>query len=67
MNKKTNKDYQERLLPILESLEKNIERQNSLKFTLVRGVVYGLGVVIGSSALFAVFSSIFLDIFSTLG
>jgi len=49
---------EERLVTVLHSLEAQIERQNSLKYTLVRGMVYGLGTVIGATVLVAIFGGI---------
>lgn len=43
--------HQSRLLDVLEALEKQIMKQNSLKLALLRGVVYGLGTVIGATIL----------------
>lgn len=45
----------QRLISVLYSLESHIQRQNSLKYTLLKGVVYGLGTVIGASVLVALF------------
>lgn len=63
MNEHTN-DTQEnpnqemRLVNVLYSLESQIQRQNSLKFTLLKGMVYGLGTVLGATVLVALFGSI---------
>ena len=43
-----------RLIEVLESLEKHIKRQNSLKHALVKGMIYGLGTVIGATILVAI-------------
>lgn len=45
----------DRLLEVLETLEHRIARQNSLKYSFARGVVYGLGTVVGASILVALF------------
>jgi hypothetical protein len=57
-----------RLIEVLEKLEERIKRQNSLKYALARGMVYGVGTVIGASVLVAVFGGILAsttDFFST--
>lgn len=46
-----------RLIEVLQTLEVQIKRQNSLKYALLKGVVYGLGTVIGASILVALLGS----------
>lgn len=50
-----------RLLEVLESLELRIKRQNSLKYALVRGMVYGIGTVIGATVLVALFGGLLVS------
>jgi hypothetical protein len=47
-----------RLTEVLGSLEKHIKRQNSLKFVFVRGMIYGLGTVIGATVLVALLGGV---------
>lgn len=44
---------QDRLITVLHSLEDQMKRQNSLKSTLIRGMIYGLGTVLGATVLVA--------------
>jgi hypothetical protein len=53
-----------RLIEVLTTLEKDIKRQNSLKFIFIKGLIYGLGTVIGATVLVALLSSILA---STIG
>jgi len=46
------------LVEVLESLERNIEKQNSFKYALLRGMVYGLGTVIGATVLVTILAGI---------
>lgn len=58
-----------RLFDVLEKLEQQIEKQNSFKFAFLRGIVYGLGTVIGATALvtlLAWFVQVVTDITITL-
>ena len=48
----------ERLLEVLEILETRIKRQNSLKYAFARGIVYGLGTVVGATVVVAILGSI---------
>lgn len=57
---------EERLVTVLYSLESQIQRQNSLKFTLLKGVVYGLGTVIGASVLVALFGGVLASFLSSI-
>lgn len=50
--------HSSRLVDVLETLERQIEKQNSLKYALLRGMVYGLGTVIGASVLVTVLAGI---------
>lgn len=47
-----------RLVNVLEVLEKDIKRQNSLKRTFIKGAVYGLGTVVGGAILVALFGGL---------
>jgi hypothetical protein len=47
-----------RLIEVLQDLEGNIKRQNSLKYTFLKGMIYGLGTVIGATVLVAIFGGI---------
>lgn len=46
------------LVEVLETLKVQIVKQNSLKYALLRGMVYGLGTVIGASVLVALLGGI---------
>lgn len=48
-------EHEEPLIEVLENLEEQIEKQNSLKSTFIRGAIYGLGTVIGATVLVALF------------
>jgi len=56
-----------RLIEVLQTLETEIKRQNSLKYALVKGMVYGLGTVIGATVLVALFGGIIASTIGTLG
>lgn len=49
----------ERLIEVLQSLEAQIAWQTSLKWAFLRGVIYGLGTVIGATILLALLGGIF--------
>ena len=53
------------MLDVLESLEKQISKQNSLKFAFARGMVYGLGTVIGATVLVALFGGVIISLVNT--
>lgn len=59
-------DQQGRLIEVLYSLEDHIRRQNSLRFTFLKGAVYGLGTVIGASVLVALFGGIIATTINSL-
>lgn len=44
----------ERLIAVMHVVEEQIKIQNSLKLSLLRGALYGLGTVIGATVLIAV-------------
>ena len=44
-------EKQEPLIEVLENLEAQIEKQNSLKTTFIKGAIYGLGTVMGATIL----------------
>ncbi len=54
-----------KLLEVLQSLDSHIQRQNSLKYAFVRGMVYGLGTVIGATVLVALLGSVFVSVLNT--
>jgi len=61
-------DQRERLITVLESLEDLTKRQVSLKFILIKGVVYGLGTVVGATVLISVLSYVFVEFYGiTIG
>lgn len=47
-----------RLIAVLQDLENHIKRQNSLKYALVKGMVHGLGTVIGATVLVALLGGV---------
>jgi len=51
-------EQRDRLIEVLHSLEDHVRRQNSLKFTFLKGAVYGLGTVVGASILVALFGGL---------
>lgn len=54
----TTPEHRSKLLDVLMGLEHEIKKQNSLKYALVRGIVYGLGTVIGASVLVTVIAGL---------
>lgn len=57
-----------RLIEVLQTLEKDIRRQNSLKYAFAKGLVYGFGTVIGATVLVALLGGVLAkttDFFST--
>jgi hypothetical protein len=56
----------DKLLEVLHVLETRIERQNSFRYALLRGMVYGLGTVIGATVLVALFGGIIATTLQTL-
>ena len=57
------RQQRERLITVLSKLEDLTERQVSLKYALMRGVVYGLGTVIGATIIISISSYFFVQIF----
>jgi hypothetical protein len=55
-----------RLIKVLRTLESDIKQQNSLRYALLRGMVYGLGTVIGATVLVALFGGVIITIINTL-
>jgi hypothetical protein len=51
-------ERQEPLIEVLENLEAQIEKQNSLKSTFIKGAIYGLGTVVGATVLVALFGGV---------
>ena len=45
----------EKLIDVLNDLKTQLKRQTSLRFVFVRGLVYGLGTVIGATVLIGIF------------
>ena len=60
------KQQPENLVSVLKSLESEIKKQNSLKHALFRGMIYGLGTVIGATVLVALFGGILATTLSSL-
>ena len=59
----TEHDQRERLITVLGDLEDLTKRQVSLKFIFVRGIIYGLGTVIGATVLISILSYSVVQIF----
>ena len=55
-----------RLIEVLEVLEKDIKKQNSLKYTFYKGLLYGFGTVIGASVLVALFGGLLTSALQTI-
>ena len=55
-----------RLIEVLQNLESHIKRQNSLKYAFLKGMVYGLGTVIGATVLVAIFGGMIASTINTL-
>lgn len=51
-------DQNERLLTVLSSIERQIKLQTSLRSAFVRGLVYGLGTIIGATLLIALLGGV---------
>jgi len=56
-------DQREKLIKVLGSLEDLTTRQVSLRFIFLRGIIYGLGTVIGATVLISILSYSFVEIF----
>ena len=56
-------EQRDKLISVLESLEKLTEKQVSLKSNFLRGLIYGLGTVIGATVLISLLSYIVLNLF----
>lgn len=56
-------DNQEKLVTVLEDLEELTRKQVSLKFTLLKGAIYGIGTVIGATVLIAILSTLIVWVF----
>ncbi len=54
-----------RLLEVLQTLDSHIQRQNSLKYAFVRGMVYGLGTVVGATVLVALLGGVIVTVLNT--
>ena len=54
-----------RLIEVLQTLETHIKRQNSLKYAFLKGMMYGLGTVIGATILVAIFGGIIATTINT--
>lgn len=57
------KEQRERLISALDSLETLTKKQVSLKFILLKGVIYGLGTIIGATILLTLVSYFAVSIF----
>jgi len=55
---------QKKLLTVLESLESLTKKQASLRYAFIRGVIYGLGTVIGATVLLSVLTYFFTGMFN---
>lgn len=53
------------LIEVLGKLKSEIKRQNSLRYAFVRGMIYGLGTVIGATVLVALFGGIIVAVVNT--
>ena len=56
-------EQRERLIKVLGGLETLTQKQVSVKFIFFKGVVYGLGTVIGATVLISIVSYLFVQIF----
>lgn len=56
-----------RLIEVLHELEIHIKRQNSLKYALLKGMMYGLGTVLGATVLVALLGGIIRVTLGPLG
>ena len=59
----TEQQQRERLIAVLGSLEDLTNKQVSIRFIFLRGIVYGLGTVIGATLLISVVSFAFVQLF----
>jgi hypothetical protein len=60
------KDQTDKLLEVLSVLESRIKKQNSYKNAFLKGLVYGLGTVIGATVLVALFGGVIAATLQTL-
>jgi hypothetical protein len=58
-------EQRERLIEVLGGLETLTKKQVSVKFIFLRGVIYGLGTVIGATVLIWIVSYFFVQIFGS--
>ena len=58
---------QQRLITVLNELEEEVEKQNSWQRIFARGLLYGLGTVIGATILIAIFGSLIALAVDTFG
>ena len=56
-----------RLIEVLETLETHIKRQNSLRYTFYKGILYGIGTVIGATILVALFGGVISNMSHLVG
>lgn len=56
----------DKLLAVLHVLEERIKKQNSFRNAFFKGLVYGLGTVIGATVLVALFGGIIAATLQTL-
>jgi hypothetical protein len=47
-----------RLIEVLEVLERQMKKQNSLRYAFYKGVLYGFGTVVGATILVALFGGV---------
>jgi len=59
-------EQRQRLITVLESLEGQVKTQNSMRNAFLKGIVYGLGTVIGATILVALFGGILAEAINLL-
>jgi len=57
-----NEKVLENLASSVDKLNKNIERQTSFKFIIIRGLVYGISFVLGTTILAGIAISLLKDV-----
>jgi len=61
----TEYEQRDQLIDVLSSLDSLTKKQVSLKFIFLRGIIYGLGTVIGATVLISILSYSLVEIFGT--
>ena len=59
-------DQNTRLIAVLGQLEQQVARQASFKLAFLRGMVYGLGTVIGATVLIALLGGLLAGVLTSL-